>query len=168
MKRRPVISYQSSVIGGNARGKKLKADSQKPKAANGFSLMEVTLAVAVVAIGLIAILGLIPQGVQSSRDAADNTLAATIVQDTFNDLRTRALGGSWPPAAVNIYYDAVGTNSFLATSTSLDRYFHVVATPVLSASTPDLYVVTATISWPATSASPLNTNVFVTQIARYQ
>jgi prepilin-type N-terminal cleavage/methylation domain-containing protein len=53
-----------------------------------FTLVEVVLALAVSAIGLVAILGLLPQGLQASRDAADNTISATIVHDIFSTLRT--------------------------------------------------------------------------------
>jgi prepilin-type N-terminal cleavage/methylation domain-containing protein len=55
--------------------------------ANAFSLIEVVLALAVSAIGLVAILGLLPQGLQASRDAADNTVSATIVHDIFSTIR---------------------------------------------------------------------------------
>src|SRR6266850_1533954 len=135
----------------------------------GFSLVEVTLALAVMAIGLIAIIGMIPQGVQSSRDAADNTLVATIVHDTFNQMRLRALTGTgWPPSAQNVYYDAAGTN---IVTTIPDEYFHVVVTSQLSPSTPNLYVVAARVTWPDKSSMtvpPTSTNVFATQIANYQ
>jgi prepilin-type N-terminal cleavage/methylation domain-containing protein len=53
-----------------------------------FSLIEVVLALAVAAIGMVAILGLLPQGLQASRDAADNTISATIVHDIFSTIRT--------------------------------------------------------------------------------
>ncbi len=55
---------------------------------SAFSLIEVVLALAVSALGLIAILGLLPQGLQASRDAADNTISAAIVHDIFSTLRT--------------------------------------------------------------------------------
>src|SRR5437016_1960680 len=56
----------------------------------GFTLVEVMLALAIVSIGLIAILGLLPTGLRSARDAADNTISSTVVQDTFTLLRTNA------------------------------------------------------------------------------
>jgi prepilin-type N-terminal cleavage/methylation domain-containing protein len=54
----------------------------------GFTLVEIVLAMAVAAIGLVAVLGLIPQGLQASRDAADNTISATLVHDIFSTIRT--------------------------------------------------------------------------------
>ncbi len=137
----------------------------RTRARAGFSLVEVMVALVVIAVGLIAIVGLIPQGIQSSRSAADNTLVATIVHDIFNQMRA-----TWPPVSTNIFYDAAGVNSFPALSSSPDRHFHIVATAQLSASVPQLqlYAVTAVVTWPAKAQNPVNTNVFFTEIARYQ
>jgi uncharacterized protein (TIGR02598 family) len=134
------------------------------------------IALALMAVGLIAIIGLIPQGVKSSRDAADNTLVATIVHDTFNGIRLQAQT-AWPPSTLtappllltapqDIFYDAAGTNQVGAGSA--DRYFHVRLTPL--SSQPNMLGITATITWPDKSAlsTPLNTNFFFTQIANYQ
>jgi uncharacterized protein (TIGR02598 family) len=133
----------------------------------GFSLVEIMLALAIMAIGLIAIIGLIPQGVQSGRGAVDNTLAATVAHDTFNDLRRQLIATPWPPSTApqDICYDAVATNQ-LPDCTTVDRYFHIHLTSQLVS--PALLAVAATVTWPAKSAVPQNTNVFFTQIANYQ
>ncbi|HTS19674.1 MAG TPA: prepilin-type N-terminal cleavage/methylation domain-containing protein [Verrucomicrobiae bacterium] len=138
----------------------------------GFSLVEIVIALAVVSLGLIAVIGLIPQGTQAGRDAADNTLAATIAHDTLNTMRLTALT-TWPPTAPPIsYYDAQGTNSVNNFTTDpQDAYFHIVVTPTLSATIPNLYVVTAMITWPdkpGITVAPPNTNIFVTTIADYE
>ena len=134
-----------------------------------FSLVEVTLALAIMAIGLIAIIGMIPQGVQSGRDAADNTLAATIAHDTFSEIRRYALTTwppTWPPSlAADTFYDAAGTNQ--VPLGSVDRYYHVHLTSQ-AGSVANLLVITAVVSWPAKSASPINNITNVTQIAKYQ
>jgi uncharacterized protein (TIGR02598 family) len=141
----------------------------------GFSLIEIMLALAVIAIGLIAIVGLIPRGVQASRDAADNTLAATIAHDTFNGIRLQAQK-AWPPTTLSdppllltgpqdICYDAAGTNQ-VDCITSADRYFHVHLVPQSPSAA--LLTVSATITWSAKSTLPANTNFFSTQIANYQ
>jgi uncharacterized protein (TIGR02598 family) len=202
MRPRPAISYQRSAISAPARSAKLKveslprslfgADSQTLTAFQGFSLVEVTIAVAVVAIGLIAILGLIPQGVQSSRDAADRTLAATIAQDLFDAVRSQLFTnvnlssyGTFPNQLGNAYnlqnsylkYPLATTyfdQSGLSPSTVQDSYFRVDLTfeaqaPPPPAVTPVLSLVTATVSWPAKPGMTtfLNTNVFVTEVALY-
>ncbi len=135
---------------------------------NGFSLVEIIIALAVVSFGLIAVVGLIPQGIQSARDAADNTLAATIVQDTLNAVRAQALA-SWPPPAgtQSYYYDAAGTNEFSSAGTL--TVYQVQLTTVQTI--PNyLVTVSAMVMWPvnASTVYPLNTNVFATTIANYQ
>ncbi|MGA2605635.1 MAG: Verru_Chthon cassette protein B [Verrucomicrobiia bacterium] len=133
----------------------------------GFSLVEIVIALAVVSIGLIAVVGLIPQGLQASRDAADNTLAATIVQDTFNEFRAQELV-AWNPFAgtQNFYYDAAGTNEFSSPGTL--TYYQVQLTTVQS--TLSLWTLSAAVTWPVNSltAKPLNTNFYFTAIANYQ
>jgi uncharacterized protein (TIGR02598 family) len=141
----------------------------------GFSLVEIMLALAIIAIGLIAIIGLIPQGVQSGRGAVDNTLAATIAHDTFNGIRLQAQK-AWPPSTLtvpplpltiqqDICYDAAGTDQ-VDCVTSADRYFHVHLVPQLPS--PGLLTVAAIVTWSAKSTVPANTNFFFTQIANYQ
>jgi prepilin-type N-terminal cleavage/methylation domain-containing protein len=67
----------------------------------GFTLIEVALAVLVVAIGIMAALVLVNSGLDSSRRAVADTRAATFADDVFNALRTQnylALdsgGASW-------------------------------------------------------------------------
>lgn len=152
------------------------------KGQKGFSLVEVMIALAVIAVGLIAIVGLIPQGIQSSRSAADNTLVATIVHDVFDAVRSQpfanvdlsnrfALG--FVPLTYDLtlpssqsgtaYFDASG---FSTTATSADRYY-VITLNFQSVNT-GLSLITATVSWPAKSATPINSSAFVTQIANYQ
>jgi uncharacterized protein (TIGR02598 family) len=144
-----------------------------------FSLVEIVIALAVISIGLIAVVGLIPQGVQSARDAADNTLAATIVQDTFNEMRLIAStsGATWTPNwnasgypnFPEIYYDAAGTNQ-VTTLTSPDRYFHLHILAQPWPTNPNLLTLMGTMTWPdkAGVTAPLNTNYFFTTIANYQ
>jgi uncharacterized protein (TIGR02598 family) len=153
---------------------------------SGFSLVEVALAVAVIAIGLIAILGLFPQGLHSARNAADNTLAATIAQDLFSQLRSSAFDNvsicnapPCPPGVpvqinlstvtatpIQLYFDHDG---FL---TNAPSYYRVILAHSLVAPngvTPlVLSLVQATVVWPDyLSSAPINTNIFMTEIAWY-
>ena len=135
------------------------------KGNQGFTLIEVMVALVVVTIGIIAILGLIPVGLQSARNAADMTLIATIAQDTFSYMRIRATQ-NWPPNHIDRYFDADGFDS---TPTSPSRYFHITVNPkqlILNGVPMELYETDAIITWPALSAHPMNTNTFVTEIAR--
>jgi uncharacterized protein (TIGR02598 family) len=135
----------------------------------GFTLVEVMLALAIVSIGLIAILGLLPTGLRSARDAADNTLSATIIQDVFSNIRSQPFGsvdlGNGPlnlnvTGSQILFYDSSGGQTNLAAA-----YYRVVvsfqAQPV-----PGLSFVQASVLWPAVSANPV-TNVFTTYVAQY-
>lgn len=55
--------------------------------AAGFTLVEVSLAIGVAAIAILALLGMTSMGVQIGRLAVDDTITATIAQDIFAGLR---------------------------------------------------------------------------------
>jgi prepilin-type N-terminal cleavage/methylation domain-containing protein len=167
----------------------------------GFTLVEIVLAMAVAAIGLVAVLGLSPQGLQASRDAADNTISATLVHDIFSTIRTTPFTnitnldsfGFMPSLTHSSYTNlqAFPVNGPLVLSNYLDEagfyttpdahgfytngYYKVVLTfqPELPSSATvgrppsSVCIVTATVVWPAHSASPINTNIFVTKVAYY-
>ncbi len=150
----------------------------------GFSLVEVMLALAIVSLGIVAILGLLPSGLQAGRDAADNTLSATIVQDIFSNLRAGSFTnatvcdtcailqnlGTYSNAGNPVvdYYDYAGFSTNQAAA-----YYRVVLTytpqpmQVFPPQSPSLTRVTATVFWPAQSKKIVGSSVFVTQIARY-
>ncbi len=136
-----------------------------------FSLIEIVIALAVISLGLIAVVGLIPQGTQAARGTTDGALAATITQDTFNQMRVIAstAGGGWPPSwpstwYPNAYYDSGGTSLVSQAA----AYYHVNLSAQSSALVPNLVTVVAIVSWPAQSATPLNAVTNFTQIANYQ
>ena len=159
---------------------------------SGFSLVEIMVALVVIAVGLIAIVGLIPQGIQSSRSAGDNTLVATIVHDVFNTMRSQPFTAvnlnafgfvSTLPAPYDLRNPYVGplqapqayfdSSGLAPANPPADNYYRVVLTfrphPALPLS---LSMVTATVTWPVKSAAvpaiPLNTQVFFTEIANYR
>ena len=59
----------------------------KPSTSGGFSMVELTLALGIIAFALIAIVGLLPVGLTASRSAADDTQTAMVMQDVFNRVR---------------------------------------------------------------------------------
>ena len=160
---------------------RLRTDRRALKTSVAFSLIEVTLALAVISIGIVAVLGLLPHGLQASRDAADSTLAATIVQDTFSTLRSYPFNNALVcdaccPGDTAEYQDLGALTGTLLLSNAYDfagsstnfanAYYKVMLS--YEPESPSLARVIATVVWPALSVAPINTNVFVTQIAHYE
>ena len=72
------------------------------------SLVEVVLALGIVAFALVAVIGMIPVGVQSSRDAVDLTRTSLIAQDAAMRLPTLAYTDGTPDATAAWFYDQNG------------------------------------------------------------
>ncbi len=66
------------------------------KRQSGFSLVEVTLAIGVIAFALVAIFALIPVGLSSSREAIDDTTTSLITQDIFNRVKAEVATDQLP------------------------------------------------------------------------
>src|SRR5881275_894080 len=62
----------------------------KQPVSNAFSLVEVTLAIGVAAVCLVAVLGLLPVGVQTNRNATSQTAATNIIAAVVADMRATA------------------------------------------------------------------------------
>ena len=145
---------------------------------HAFTLIEVMVALAVVTLGLVAVLGLIPIGLKCARDTADNTLAATTVQDIFTNVRStfKTCGEATPqPLSGLVTYHqspplwfgsdgngpvAVGAGSYFQVDLTYERVIPGLTT---------LYRVTAVVTWPAhiqVTPSSLPGNTFVTEIAK--
>ena len=80
-----------------------------------FSLVEVTLALGVAAFCLLAVLGLLPVGVQTNRNASSQTIASNIIATVVSDLRTTpAVAMTSPEFAITfdaektLFFDASG------------------------------------------------------------
>jgi uncharacterized protein (TIGR02598 family) len=74
--------------------------SQAPYRVRGFSLVEVVLALGVIAFALVAILGAFPVGLTTQHSAQDDTRAAQIAADIFSSLASQAQA-NWPNASVS-------------------------------------------------------------------
>lgn len=73
-----------------------------------FSLVEVTLALGVVAFALVAILGLVPVALRSAKEAVDDTRVSLIMQDVSTRTRTLFSSSSLLSPATNWWYDTEG------------------------------------------------------------
>ena len=73
----------------------------------GFSLTEIVLALAIIATAFIAVLGLLPAGLNQSRQAADSTIVAAILEDVNNRLQGQKLQ-TGPAAFSPAFFDDHG------------------------------------------------------------
>jgi uncharacterized protein (TIGR02598 family) len=77
------------IIVDGATGRYQNARNMQPpvRRTGGFSLVEVTIALGVAAIGLIVLLGLVPTGLKTQRASAQQTIANQIINVLVADLR---------------------------------------------------------------------------------
>lgn len=74
--------------------------------AAGFTLVEIALAMLVVAIGMMGLLAVLPVGLQSSRDAADDSRVALLAHTVLSDLRME-MRQNWAGGAAGYRYEYV-------------------------------------------------------------
>jgi len=146
---------------------------------NGFNLIEVTIALAVVSIGIIGVLSLLPHGLDAARNSADRTIAASVAQDLITDLRNLPFNNliNLTPSEFPYYYDQSGL--YL---TNQSKNYASVATNACFAVTVqcnnwtgpggngDLQAVSVTVDWPSkppeATTPPLHRETYVTAIAK--
>jgi uncharacterized protein (TIGR02598 family) len=125
----------------------------------GFSLIEVTLALGVAAVCLIAAFGLLPIGVQTNRNATSQTVGSSIIAAVIADLRatptTRTTSSQFgitfginPPT---LYFDGAGQ---VSSSLVADSRYQLNITWNASAPT-GLKYADLKLTWPA-AATPAN------------
>ncbi|MCX7915758.1 MAG: hypothetical protein N3A53_05580 [Verrucomicrobiae bacterium] len=169
---------------------------RRGRAIGGFNMIEVTLAVAIVALGLVAILGLLPVGIDASRRVADDTSLSTLVGDMLNwrrvtpfDKPTWFPGGNFSLADLprpKTLIEEFDVNGFTAT----DPIFTNTASPFYNTFNPyyrviyevrdnpqfpgaaDFAQLCITIEWPliktGTLAPNANKRIFISNYARHQ
>lgn len=87
-----------------------RLSSRRHGASSGFSLVEVTLALLVVAIGMLSILGMFPAGLDQNARSISDTHAAMFAEEIFSSLRVHA-ETNWQGIGNNtIYPVAASTN----------------------------------------------------------
>ena len=77
------------------------------RSSSGFSLVEITLALGIVAFVLIAVLGLFGVGLDSSRRSASDTVISQVVNQVLSDTRTSDLPAPGD-APLEFYYNEKG------------------------------------------------------------
>lgn len=73
----------------------------------GFTLVEIALALLVVSIGMMGILALLPAGLQSGKDAADDSRIALMAEGVLDDLRME-MDRQWSDSASGYVYSYGG------------------------------------------------------------
>jgi uncharacterized protein (TIGR02598 family) len=147
----------------------------------GFSLIEVVLALSIVAVGLISIIGLFPQGLTSAKNAVDDSICGMIAQDVIAsrkvDIQTGVSTIGVSPISA-LWYTANGaplTNNPVSPTNAMFQVL-ITATPVIGLPN-NINNVESTqvqILWPWYSSqtvtktpAPPNTNTFCTEITKY-
>jgi len=76
------------------RFKLLPLSSSLFPSSSGFSLVEVMLAIGIVAFAVVGVLTAFPVGIEAARDSRDENTAALIADDVFTRIRSQAFGRS--------------------------------------------------------------------------
>ena len=112
---------------------------QIPRIASpGFSLVEVTLALGIVTFGLIAVMGLLPTGLNLARQSADEAAAVNILTDISSRLESAGPGP--------IYFNADGMELSAAAGAT-----YVATWEIRSNALPPTARIT--VGWPALAAN---------------
>ncbi len=118
---------------------------KKQTGRKAFSLVEVTIAMAIAAVAIVTLLGLIPQGMNTMREAGDEAIQGRIHQQILNTLQMvpfETAGGKSPLDDYNgkeFYYDAQGEELVLGVSEK-GSFEHIytarVSVPLIDGGTP--------------------------------
>lgn len=156
---------------------------RRRRCAAGFNLIEVTMSVAIVATGLLAILGVLGSALQSTRKISDETLVSNLVDDQFT-FRRVFTNQYFTTVITNTQFDANGflpvyggaPNVFWTGNWSkTNGYYRVIIEPLPPMNgaygSNDIIQVKITVDWPINQNTGLpqsgySTRLFITQVAR--
>jgi type II secretory pathway pseudopilin PulG len=133
--------------------------SQKKFSRGAFSLVEVVLALGIVSFAVLLILGLLPIGLQSTRDSLDETEALNVISQIVADreatpaTESSKIYGlppltSEPSAPVTTVFGIADSNSMTSSSLSVSRYRVQSVLIIPSPGRLDPYVDHLTVTWP--------------------
>lgn len=75
---------------------------------NGFSLVEVALALAILSVAMVGVLALLPVGLDSARQVYAETVATSIAQTGISNLRMTQTNANWSIATTPSYFTYEG------------------------------------------------------------
>ncbi len=79
--------------------------ASRSNSSQGFSLVEVTIAMAIASVALVSLMGLIPQGMDTMREAGDTAIEARIHQQVLNELQLTPFDDDSGKSLLDSYYD---------------------------------------------------------------
>lgn len=82
----------------------LKKDVNRSR---GFSLVEVTIAMAIASVALVTLMGLLPQGMETMREAGDKAIEARITQQILNELQLTPFDDKTGNSLLDSHYDGL-------------------------------------------------------------
>ena len=144
---------------------------------NGFSLVEVTLSIGIIAVALVAIMALIPVGLNSGRDAIDATHTSLIGQDVQTRVKSSVTSATFTGGDVTLqpwFYDRDGVyvdvtvNGYSSVVYRADAIIHSTwnaAPPNVDATV--LRPVTVTLGWPINPTTHLAVGTSATSFTFY-
>ena len=80
----------------------------KSQNTKGFSLIEVTIAMAIASVALVTLMGLIPQGMNTMKEAGDQAIMGRIHQQVMSELQMADYEALETFEGMEIFYDAQG------------------------------------------------------------
>ncbi len=141
----------------------------------GFSLIEVVLALAVATFGIVAMMGLFSTGLAADRQSKSDTLIASMAQREISDLQSQINQGAAASGQLTltstpiVYFDGNGQPP----PTASDQYYrcavqitdpYSATTPAVTNASPNVWMVTLTFAWPSVggTAGPFKKVFYVT------
>lgn len=85
----------------------MKIQSNRRAGTSAFSLVEVTIAMAIASVALVTLLGLIPQGMDTMREAGDMAIEARIHQQVLNELQLTPFDSTSGGSLLDTYFDGL-------------------------------------------------------------
>lgn len=145
-----------------------------PTASSGFSLIEVALSLAILAVGMVGVLALLPVGLDGARQVHAETVAAQIVRGSIGDFSTNgyssagygAIAGVPPGQTLRTeYFGREGEPG----ATAANGYFRLDYVKGTGGTTSSSCRYFLRLFWPASAAtnSPMvQSRIFVTEVVR--
>lgn len=128
---------------------------------SAFSLVEVTLALAIAAVAMVTILAMVPQAMESSRSSADRTAVGAVLEDVQEQIRGLVLEIGIPDESP-LFYDVQGRplvfdpDDRTSDSSEPDPFFRIdielveMLEPAPPKHAEDLLAASVMLTWPLT------------------